>query len=542
MSNLIVIDSLTLTNEPIEESDDPAIRYKIQKAYDKLHQERPAAHFGEWLQTQIIQYPEIPQFHNYLAAYYQKIGEKKRHQQAVEEMFRIFPDYLFGKIMKSRAALAENDLEAVEALMGEEMDLAKLYPDRSVFHETEFINFQLITVTYFIKKGNLDEAERRLDQMKRVDESHSAVFMLELKIATARMAEVKDFYQNEDQSLTGSYDKEVQTDTAPTFHHAEIQQLYTYNLTIDQGILRNILSLPRKTLIQDLEAVVKDSVYRHEFFQNKKSNEEQNFHFHALYLLTELESEESLETVLYVLGQGQHFLDLWFDDFLLEEYWRFLYKMGQNQLSMLKDFFLERNNFTYARAVILTMLSQLGLHQPERLAEITAWIKEAGNYFLEHQEDASLIDHFVVADLILVITDLDLQGLDEMVEALFEADIVDLSVMGDWESYLEEKGNKAYQYDKRYPLRNIYDQYDHITSTWHGYKNPEEHGIDEIDDAFGDFDEFPQNEGIWDETVPLKPRVSAMADSYQRNSPKIGRNEPCPCGSGKKYKKCCMKR
>ena len=23
--------------------------------------------------------------------------------------------------------------------------------------------------------------------------------------------------------------------------------------------------------------------------------------------------------------------------------------------------------------------------------------------------------------------------------------------------------------------------------------------------------------------------------------PKVGRNEPCPCGSGKKYKKCCGK-
>ena len=22
--------------------------------------------------------------------------------------------------------------------------------------------------------------------------------------------------------------------------------------------------------------------------------------------------------------------------------------------------------------------------------------------------------------------------------------------------------------------------------------------------------------------------------------PKVGRNDPCPCGSGKKYKKCCM--
>lgn len=27
----------------------------------------------------------------------------------------------------------------------------------------------------------------------------------------------------------------------------------------------------------------------------------------------------------------------------------------------------------------------------------------------------------------------------------------------------------------------------------------------------------------------------------QKNFPKgLGRNDPCPCGSGKKYKKCCM--
>lgn len=26
---------------------------------------------------------------------------------------------------------------------------------------------------------------------------------------------------------------------------------------------------------------------------------------------------------------------------------------------------------------------------------------------------------------------------------------------------------------------------------------------------------------------------------YVREEPKVGRNDPCPCGSGKKYKKCC---
>lgn len=29
--------------------------------------------------------------------------------------------------------------------------------------------------------------------------------------------------------------------------------------------------------------------------------------------------------------------------------------------------------------------------------------------------------------------------------------------------------------------------------------------------------------------------------SIKRNEPKIQRNENCPCGSGKKFKKCCLK-
>jgi hypothetical protein len=31
-------------------------------------------------------------------------------------------------------------------------------------------------------------------------------------------------------------------------------------------------------------------------------------------------------------------------------------------------------------------------------------------------------------------------------------------------------------------------------------------------------------------------------EPYLRTEPKIGRNDPCPCGSGKKYKKCCLEK
>jgi Protein of unknown function (DUF1186)/SEC-C motif len=37
----------------------------------------------------------------------------------------------------------------------------------------------------------------------------------------------------------------------------------------------------------------------------------------------------------------------------------------------------------------------------------------------------------------------------------------------------------------------------------------------------------------------IAPEALIKAPQFHRPSPKTGRNDPCPCGSGKKYKKCC---
>jgi SWIM/SEC-C metal-binding protein len=42
-----------------------------------------------------------------------------------------------------------------------------------------------------------------------------------------------------------------------------------------------------------------------------------------------------------------------------------------------------------------------------------------------------------------------------------------------------------------------------------------------------------KTEDISDVERILDPPTPALA------GPKVGRNDPCPCGSGKKYKKCC---
>ena len=37
-----------------------------------------------------------------------------------------------------------------------------------------------------------------------------------------------------------------------------------------------------------------------------------------------------------------------------------------------------------------------------------------------------------------------------------------------------------------------------------------------------------------------KMKVAPTEKQLVRKPPKVGRNEPCPCGSGKKFKKCCL--
>jgi SEC-C motif domain protein len=48
--------------------------------------------------------------------------------------------------------------------------------------------------------------------------------------------------------------------------------------------------------------------------------------------------------------------------------------------------------------------------------------------------------------------------------------------------------------------------------------------------------EFARQDGSWIYTRPLREGPAP----FRQSAPKPGRNDPCPCGSGKKYKQCCL--
>lgn len=53
--------------------------------------------------------------------------------------------------------------------------------------------------------------------------------------------------------------------------------------------------------------------------------------------------------------------------------------------------------------------------------------------------------------------------------------------------------------------------------------------------------ELPQWDSLLDETVRKELYKKQKQSGTIVKGKKIGRNEPCPCGSGKKYKQCCGK-
>ncbi|MBQ7505904.1 MAG: SEC-C domain-containing protein [Lachnospiraceae bacterium] len=54
--------------------------------------------------------------------------------------------------------------------------------------------------------------------------------------------------------------------------------------------------------------------------------------------------------------------------------------------------------------------------------------------------------------------------------------------------------------------------------------------------------EMPEWEAIFDEATRKRLYREQKASGTIRVGKKIGRNDPCPCGSGKKYKQCCMRK
>lgn len=105
----------------------------------------------------------------------------------------------------------------------------------------------------------------------------------------------------------------------------------------------------------------------------------------------------------------------------------------------------------------------------------------------------------------------------ELVKKLYEANRVNETVIGGYDSFIDGiYGNKKYSAKK-----NLIEDSVKSLSWWSCFDNEKEKEEINFEKTFKNVLEIGETE------VP--------------KNKKVGRNEPCPCGSGRKYKQCCGK-
>jgi hypothetical protein len=227
---------------------------------------------------------------------------------------------------------------------------------------------------------------------------------------------------------------------------------------------------------------------------------------HAWRALAQLRAEEAIVPLVQLFCRADDGMDDWVNDDLPRALGRF----GAVTLMPLTDYLGDVTHGDWSRTAAADAIGHVGKEQPETRADCIARLSAQLEHFAEQSER---FNGFLIATL------LDLRAVEAMpvIKRAFAAGRVDESVLGDVEDVQIELGLKAKREHPPKPnaLTIMGDQF---RAQWSAGRLP-------LPDADGN---FPESET---ESLPFAQPYIAP--------PKVGRNDPCPCGSGKKYKKCC---
>ncbi|MGH8646320.1 MAG: DUF1186 domain-containing protein [Gammaproteobacteria bacterium] len=206
---------------------------------------------------------------------------------------------------------------------------------------------------------------------------------------------------------------------------------------------------------------------------------------HAWRILGTLEATEALPALVSLLRR----VDDDFDDWITSELPRVFSQMGAQSMDVLAPFAADGRNGIYSRGAACRSMGDIASVHPEqreRCLEILTTILQ----FFERN------DQTLNTEIVSVLLDLNAMESIDLIREAYAKDCVDLDCVGDLEDVEIALGLRAER--STAPKRGKF------------FRRLQE--LSELPEA-------------------TRPRTIG---------PKVGRNDPCPCGSGKKYKKCCL--
>ncbi|HUT52494.1 MAG TPA: DUF1186 domain-containing protein [bacterium] len=255
---------------------------------------------------------------------------------------------------------------------------------------------------------------------------------------------------------------------------------------------------------------------------------------HALYLLAQFREKRAYPLIVKLFSLPEDELDQLTGDILTQDGHRILASVCQGDTGLIKELLENPEAYEFSRSAgLCSLLVLLKAGQISR-EEVMEYFKSLFHGKLEREPSS------IWSDLVCCCSDIWPGEVIEEIREAFDDGRIDPAMIGPREFERDFKAGKDQCLARDLGNYTMIDDVAKDTSWWSCYHHRDEWDEDEEDDEDGYYGESDEDDPLTDDISP-DTVIRSGGGTYIREAPKVGRNDPCPCGSGKKYKKCCGK-
>lgn len=258
---------------------------------------------------------------------------------------------------------------------------------------------------------------------------------------------------------------------------------------------------------------------------------EGNAAFFAFFLLAEFRAPEALPAIIDAIslpGEGPFEL---FGDAITEDLARVLLSIaGEQAVPVCAELIGNAAINEYVRWQATHALAMSAIAGLRPRAEVVQLCKELLAKAIEAKDENGVLG------LVMSMVELNPWEAAAEIKAAFEQGLVDESMI-DWKSAEETLCDKPPGPTHSYMRTPFIEDTIEEIGSWASFRGVEDFD-DELDDDTDEFDTpksyVPRHPAHHSTSGPMVPVHQPI-----RVTERVGRNDPCPCGSGKKFKRCC---
>ncbi|WP_199915578.1 DUF1186 domain-containing protein [Saccharobesus litoralis] len=266
--------------------------------------------------------------------------------------------------------------------------------------------------------------------------------------------------------------------------------------------------------------------------------------FWGTWLLIEQKHTSALPLCLKMFAQNDDFgsvVDEVYSDTVTELFSSLFYTLADGDQLILSDFIVANNPALYSKsaaiAAVFVQYESKQISQDQLLEQINRWIDVL--LAVESEQNSYLLTMIALHSERYQLESIHPRLIELVDKDVFDLEIVASEDIKNWNKKelktLIEDGSVVSNFDILDIFQHYNDgvEFDDFDIGEDGKLRFKDESDDEFDDVFSD-------KGLLADLLYNEQDIIANSVPVTNPNKNLGRNDPCPCGSGKKYKKCCL--